>query len=288
MKRKNVKIKTKRKGKRGKHKSVKSVEKTLIFGGVNVDGARGKWGTVKRVVKNTGVSVWMMQETKVSQEGSLKLDGFITYEHLRNDSEGGGLALSARTELSPALVNDGGEEVEAITVDIHVKNMTISITNAYGPQEYEKIEKKNAFWSYLHNEAQRAESNGKGFLLQGDMNSWLGPKIIPGDKRAQNKNGKMFEDFIKTNNLIVLNSLPFCKGLTTRARKYNGKLVESTIDFYVVCQHVLPFVTRMEIDSDKKYILTNYNNVRYGGKSIDADHSTMVVELSITVTPEKT
>ena len=47
-----------------------------------------------------------MQETKCQVEGSLKLDGFVTYEHLRSKGEGGGVALCARTELSPAFVRD--------------------------------------------------------------------------------------------------------------------------------------------------------------------------------------
>ena len=36
-------------------------------------------------------------------------------------------------ELSPALVREGGEDVEAVTVDINVKKMQIVCTSAYGP-----------------------------------------------------------------------------------------------------------------------------------------------------------
>ena len=67
---------------------------------------------------------------------------FLTYEHLRCKGEGGGLAFIARKDLNPAFVRDGGEEVEALTVDIHVKKMTISCTTAYGPQESVNIEEK--------------------------------------------------------------------------------------------------------------------------------------------------
>ena len=84
-----------------------------------------------------------MQETKCNIEGKLKLDGFLTYEHLRCKGEGGGLAVIARQDLNPAFVRDGGEKVEALTIDIHVKTMTISCTTAYGPQESDSLEKKN-------------------------------------------------------------------------------------------------------------------------------------------------
>ena len=112
-----------------------------------------------------------MQETKCSQAGQIKLDGFFTYENVRSNKGGGGVALSARSELKPAFISDGGDEVEAITVDIHLKDIVISVTSAYGPQESDNIEKKNAFWQYLSNEASKVKSYGKGFILQGDLNA---------------------------------------------------------------------------------------------------------------------
>ena len=63
----------------------------------------------------------MMQETRVSQQGKIKFDGFVTYEYTRTEKNGGGLSLSAFTDLGPAFVRDGGECVEALTVNIHLK-----------------------------------------------------------------------------------------------------------------------------------------------------------------------
>ena len=48
--------------------------------------------------------------------------------------------------------------------------------------------------------------DGKGFILQGDLNSWLGNKIIPIDPRKQNENGKLMEAFLLRNHLAVVNS----------------------------------------------------------------------------------
>ena len=96
-------------------------------------------------------------------------------------------------ELSPALVRDGGDEVEAITVDICVKKIQVSCTSAYGPQEKDPLSKNESFWRNLDEEAMRAESERKGFILQGDLNAWLGKKIIkkrpkrPKQKRKVNE-----------------------------------------------------------------------------------------------------
>ena len=147
-----------RKSVRGGEKSVKSVEKTLVFGGINPDGALSKITTIRKAIRETGAGVWMMQETKVPQPGKIKIDGFIVYEHTRIDKEGGGLALCVIKDLNPAFIRDGGELVEALTVNIHVKNITISCNTAYGPQESSLIEKKNAFWNYLQEECDRAKN----------------------------------------------------------------------------------------------------------------------------------
>ena len=58
--------------------------------------------------------------------------------------------------LCPTFVSDGGEKVEALTVDIHLKDITISVTSAYGPQESDSIENKNAFWTYTSDDSCRA------------------------------------------------------------------------------------------------------------------------------------
>ena len=85
--------------KRGKRKNVKNVEKPLIIWGVNPDGARGKLTTIRKAIRDTGAGVWMMQETKCTQPGQLNFDGYTTYEHLREDKGGGGMALSALKKL---------------------------------------------------------------------------------------------------------------------------------------------------------------------------------------------
>ena len=212
--------------KRGKRKSVKGVEKDLIFGGLNPDGAMSKITTIRKFIRESGVSVWMMQETKLSQPGKLKFDGFVTYEHLRCEKDGGGIALSALKELKPALLRDGGDNIEALTVNIHLKRITISCTTGYGPQENASAEKKNSFWKYMDEECERAKAEGNGFLLQGDLNACLGPAVLPGDTKQQNQNDKQLVKFVESNKLVIVNCLPICQGTTTWSRMRSGMSVQ--------------------------------------------------------------
>ena len=69
----NLKIK---KTRRGKRLDIKAVVKTLVAVGVNPAGARSKWSTWEKVIKETGATLWFMQETKCPSK-QLKMENFI-------------------------------------------------------------------------------------------------------------------------------------------------------------------------------------------------------------------
>ena len=126
-------------------------------------------------------------------------------------------------------------------MEISVKNMKICCCVAYGCQENDLTEKKDAFWAYLEEEVLRANASGSGLVLLFDGNMWAGGNINLGDPREQNRNGKLFKEFLMRNpTLTVVNSLPLCKGLITRSRLRDGILEESVLDFFVVCARLLP------------------------------------------------
>ena len=241
--------------------------------------------TIKRLIRETNATIVTMQETKYTQYGQMKLDGFYTYEHLRTNKGCGGVALSALKELNPAFVCDGGEEVEAIKVDIHLSNMSVSVTSAYGPQINDPPNKKKAFWEYLTEQAHRAKASGKGYILQRDLNCWLGPELLPGDVREQNQNGRLFQSFLQENKLTCVNSLPITKGLITRSRKHLGEIRESTIDFYVVCERVLPLVKSMQVIDDKEHKLTNNSMMNDKNEAVSSDHAPLVIEVKLESIP---
>ena len=222
-------------------------------------------------------------ETKYKNEGNIKVgDDFVIYELVRKDDKGGGgLALGCLKDLNPCWVSEGNDQVEALSVDIFLKNIKIRCCVAYGPQENDKSGKKEAFWDHLDKEVDEASSAGAGFILQCDGNLWAGEGLIPGDPRPQNKNGKLFQEFLTRNaNLKVVNALPQCQGLITRSRIKDGVKEESILDFFVVCSIVLPFVSKMVIDHTKSHVLTNYKQMKKTGKAIDSDHYTEFLDLN--------
>ena len=84
-----------------------------------------------------------------------------------------------------------------MSVEIFVKTMKIRCCIAYGPQENDSIIKKEEFWKYIDEDVYQAALNGSGFVMHFDGNLWAGKDIIPGDPRPQNRNGKLFKEFLE-------------------------------------------------------------------------------------------
>ena len=257
--------------------------------GVNLAGIRSKILTFKKILAELKPSVFFLEETKMKDSGKLKLDNYMIFELVRKSRDGGGgLALGCDKALKPAWVREGDDEVEALSVDIYVQSMKIRCCVAYGCQENAPIERKTKFWKYLDEDVVLANNTESGFVLQFDGNLWAGPGIVPGDPRPQNRNGKLFEDFLtKHPHLTVVNSLSLCEGLITRSRIKDGILESSILDFFVVCSRILPHIRKMVIDEDRRYILTNYTQARNGGKAVDSDHATEYVDVDLKIVTEK-
>ena len=286
--RKDIKIKTK-KHRRGRRKSSKIISKTLRLLGVNSAGLRPKLLTFKKVLNELKPSAFFLQETKFKEAGKLKLDDYVIFEKVRNSRDGGGLAFGCIPELTPVWVREGEDDnVEALSVNIFVKKFKIRCCVAYGCQETDTSDRKEAFWNYMDEEVNEASITESGLILQLDGNLWAGNGIIPNDPRPQNKNGKLFQQFLERNpHLSVVNSLSLCEGLITRSRLCQGKQERSVLDFFVVCQKVLPHVTKMVIDEERKHILTNYEKARKGGKTSETDHATEYIDLNLNIVTEK-
>ena len=218
---------------RGRRKNKMFHRKEIRFLGVNAAGIRSKLTSFEDTLNKLNPGVFFIEETKMKNEGKIKFENYDIFELTRESKDGGGgLAIGCIKELQATWVRQGNDKVESLSVDIFLKNKKIRCCIAYGCQENDNIERKEAFWNYLSEEVSIADQEEAGFILHFDGNLWAGDTIIPGDPRKQNKNGKLFQKFLEENyNLTVVNSLPLCQGLITRSREKDGNMEESVIDF---------------------------------------------------------
>ena len=118
--------------------------------GVNAAGLGSKLLSFRNILEKLCPSVVFVEETKFIGDKTVDLEGFAVYTKNRAKCEkGGGILLAVKKELQPALVRDGGEQVEALSVCITTNQMNIRCVIAYGCQESAKVKQKDDFWSYL-------------------------------------------------------------------------------------------------------------------------------------------
>ena len=77
------------------------------------------------------------------------------------------------------------------------------------------------------------------------------------------------------------NSLDVCDGLISRIRKTKKGIEKAVLDFFIICDKILPFLKRMVIDEQRLHVLTNFNPIRQGGRPIESDHNTEILELDL-------
>ena len=108
-------------------------------------------------------------------------------------------------------------------------------------------------------DVKRAKLAGAFVCIEMDANSKLGPKIVKGDPNEQSRNGKLLQEVIEENNLVVVNGSDSCDGIITRQRDTVGRSEKSVIDFFIVCQNFFQLIKKMKVDEQKKYSLCSYS-----------------------------
>ena len=281
--------KSRRKRMRRKKNKRKEIKLKLI--GNNVDSLLKKLESLENLIINENPGVIFLQETQVRRSGRIKTPSskkFTWYELNRTKDapkgeEGGGVAIGVQNLLEPSWISEGDDDAETITVEIWIEGFPIRLICGYGPQEYDGKERKDKFWRYLDKEVKSGKEDGAGIIIQMDGNCWAGDKIIKDDPKPQNQNGKRFENFLKENqHLTVVNALPICEGKFTRIKRMKNIEQKSIIDFFVVCDKILPLVTKLTIDENGENLMT-----RYRGKIVKSDHRVLKLEVNLVFHDEK-
>ena len=195
---------------------------SIKFYGINAAGIKCKQKSFENVLITIKPQIWTIQETKLKPNEKINceaLNEYQVYYLSRQHSQGGGLALGVSKDIESALIREGDDDTEILSVQIVAGDFPIRIVTGYGPQENSNSSKKEKFWEFLEQELIQAEIENQGLLVQIDGNLHAGPQLVKQDPNPQNNNGKIFMDFLERNpNLVVVNTLDLCEGIITRKR----------------------------------------------------------------------
>ena len=238
----------------------------------NSNGLKGKIESLKNNINYFKPSCIIIQESKLRNAGSFKLDGYQTFE-LNRDGCGGGLFTAIDENLSPVLIRTGEDKTEIMVTQISLAGLNVRILNAYGPQEGANKDDILTFWHNLEKEIMDAKSENCGVLIELDANAKLGPSIIQGDPHEMSENGEIMFNIVKRHNLTIANATDKCSGTITRHRITKEKEEKSVLDYIIFCQMLEPYFHEMIIDEPQNHILTKYVTTKGASKHIKSDHN---------------
>ena len=128
---------------------------------------------------------------------TMNTDNYFIYELVRKDSAGGGIAIGVQKDLDPVWISEGDDTIEILVVEVKINELKVRCLCGYGPQESDRLEKKENFWSRLSSEVEEAQSSEAGLIFQMDGNLWAGEGLIPGDPNPMNSNGNCSLHFLQ-------------------------------------------------------------------------------------------
>ena len=206
----------------------------------------------------------------------MKIPNFEIFEVVRSLKTGGSILTGIHKSLKPILINSE-DELEILTVQANVGNLSCRFINAYGPSEgCSRDEKTIAFYAKLDQEIKTSKLFGHMVCIQLDANAKLGRDIIKGDHHNMSPNGELLYDVITRNNMIVCNALENCSGTITRQRSTVNGVEASVIDYFIICQDMFTYFHSMKIDD--KNVLTRYAKKKMKIYVTKSDHNVLICQ----------
>ena len=234
----------------------------------------------KNIINQFKPGCILIQESKLRNKGSLKLDGYQIFE-LNRIGMGGGLFTAIDENLSPVLIRPGQDNTEILVTQICIAGFNIRILNGYGPQEDSNKDDILNFWHQMEKEIIDAKDENCGIIIGFDANAKLGSSIIQGDPNVMSNNGLIFLNLVKRHNLTVANASDKCNGTITRHRSTINNVEEAVLDYFVFCERMEPFFNSMLIDEKRLHVLKKFVTTRGFVNHVESDHNIMVAKFSL-------
>ena len=170
----------------------------------------------------------------------------------------GGVATFVANDLkqNAVKVKDGVDNDEYLVTRLDHVSPAINIMNVYGGQESRmtKQEIQNN-WIRMKAEIREIKDRGEGIVLIGDFNRTVGSGQlgVRGNNNTISYGGEMLWELLMRNEHYIINNSDKTEGgpLTWVSRVDSN--IQSCLDLVILSANLLPFVSRMVIDSKQQF-----------------------------------
>ena len=184
----------------------------------------------------------------------------------RKDRDGGGIGIFIKSTLG--LINEDSldtqnDSMERMWITVRTEGPPLSIGVVYFPNDNINKSKSETLTTEIIQNVNSLVGKGHEILLLGDFNGRL-PNFAAGWEKSHN--GKLLQDVSDICGMIVVNTLPLCKGKITWFRGSRT----STIDYILCSAMVAKSILTMTIDE-------------LGNLSCGSDHNVIICDMSMNV-----
>ena len=266
----------------------------------NCKGYSSKVASIKHdILENKVPDVLVLNETLLRGERKIKMNNYVAFCKNRavtgdgkEGGKGGGVATLVASHLRHSLtkVAEGRQGDEYIVTRLGHVRPAINIVNFYGENESRAGEAKvRETWERLVDDLEEIKSRGEASMVIGDMNRAVGSGElgIMGNKEQVSPGGKLIrEELLESGEYVLVNGLAgrgggveVVGGPWTWCQPGREEEVKSCLDLVIVSASLLPFITRLVIDSSREFTPRRVMRRRDGVTSVYSDHYSLEVVL---------
>ena len=257
--------------KRRKGQPIKNRLKKFKIYCINIRGIKSKISSLNNIIDEVQPTMFCITETHLMEKEKIKIEGYKIYRNDR-DKDGGGILVGIQKQLKNLVTivekNKGIEESLWMVIDN--KQVPVRVGVIYAPQESRTAKDKyEEMYESIGNQILLAKQNNQKLMMLGDFNCKVGT-TIKGNSVEVSKSGKIFNELIEKNKLLVLNTMECCEGTWTREE--GG--TRSVLDYIVINQEDEGAVAEIMVDEGKEFAPVTMD------PSITSDHNAIIAKLN--------
>ena len=187
-------------------------------------------------------------ETKLPSGNTVK-NILPEYEICSSPNKAGksGLAIGVKLQTFKSILDvTSSNHNDIMAVRIGMENFSVRVILCYGPQETEKSEVRESFFTELKIEVTNCLIANDLPLVLGDLNA----KLEKTGNQIQHisPNGKLLHELVCDQNLDILNFHEKCTGKWTHVTRTTG--ASSVLDYVLTTREVTKYVEEVTIDEE--------------------------------------
>ena len=222
----------------------------------NIDGYTSKKESVNEIIETEKPDIMTLNDTKLKGKLKVKVPNYFSYDKNREKYKGGVSTIIANhLKHNTMKVTEGKEDDEYIVTRLDNTKPAINIINVYEQQESRnsdvELEKS---WLRMMKDVKDIEERNEAVFIIGDMNRKVGNDKygINGSKPTISFGGNLIRNLIKGGQYILINNLDIVKGGPWTWVDRQDSSRKSCLDLGIVSISLLPYLTKVEVDIDKK------------------------------------